>query len=64
MGGLKRDATMILIGGSLVGLVAPARIIAALVHGGDMTIEPLVVEVVTLIVAWVAAKQIKSQTEA
>ena len=64
MGGLKRDATMILIGGSLVGLVAPARIIAALVHGGDMTIEPLVVEVVTLIVAWVAAKQIKNQTEA
>ena len=64
MGGLRRDATMILIGGSLVGLVAPARIIAALVHGGDMTIEPLVVEVVTLIVAWVAAKQIKNQTEA
>jgi hypothetical protein len=53
-----------LIGGLLVGLVAPARIIAALVHGGDMTIEPLVVEVVTLIVAWVAAKQIKNQTEA
>ena len=64
MGGLKRDATMILIGGSLVGLVAPARIIAALVHGGDMTIEPIVVEILTLIVAYVAAQQIKNKASA
>ena len=61
MGGLKRDATMVLIGGSLVGLVAPARIIAALVHGGDMTIEPIVLEILTLIVAYVAAQQIKNE---
>ena len=61
MGGLKRDATMILIGGSLVGLVAPARIIAALVHGGDMTIEPIVLEILTLIVAYAAARQIKNE---
>ena len=64
MGGLKRDATMILIGGSLVGLVAPARIIAALVHGGDMTIEPIAVEILTLIVAYVAAQQIKNEASA
>jgi hypothetical protein len=55
---------MILIGGSLVGLVAPARIIAALVHGGDMTIEPIVVEILTLIVAYVAAHQIKNEASA
>ena len=61
MGGLKRDATMILIGGSLVGLVAPARIIAALVHGGDMTIEPIVLEILTLTVAYAAARQIKNE---
>ena len=64
VGGLKRDATMILIGGSLVGLVAPARIIAALVHGGDMTIEPIVVEVLALIVAYIAAQQIKNEASA
>jgi len=61
-GGLKRDATMILIGGSLVGLVAPARVIAALIHGGDMTIEPIVIEILTLIVAFVAAQQIMNET--
>jgi len=61
-GGLKRDATMILIGGSLVGLVAPARVIAALIHGGDMTIEPIVIEILTLIVAFVAAQQIMKET--
>ena len=61
MGGLKRDATMILIGGSLVGLVAPARIIAALLHGGDMTIEPIVLEILTLTVAYAAARQIKNE---
>ena len=64
MGGLKRDATMILIGGSLVGLVAPARIIAAMVHGGDMTIEPIVVEILTLIVAYIAVQQIKNEASA
>jgi hypothetical protein len=64
MGGLKRDATMILIGGSLVGLVAPARLIAAFVHGGDMTVEPIVVEILTLIVAYVAAQQIKNEASA
>jgi hypothetical protein len=64
MGGLKRDATMILIGGSLVGLVAPARLIAAFAHGGDMTVEPIVVEILTLIVAYVAAQQIKNEASA
>ena len=47
---------MILTGGCLVGLVAPARIIAATVHGGDMTIEPIVVEIITFFVAYFAAK--------
>jgi hypothetical protein len=47
-----------------VGLVAPARLIAALVHGGDMTVEPIVVEILTLIVAYVAAKQIKNEASA
>lgn len=64
MGGVKRDATMILIGGVLVGLVAPARIIAAVVHGGDMTIAPIVIEIVTLTVAYLAAQQIKKETGA
>jgi hypothetical protein len=59
-GGLRQDATMVLIGGCLVGLVAPARIIAASVHGGDMTLEPIIVEVVTFLVAYVAAKQLSS----
>lgn len=59
-GGLRQNATMILIGGCLVGLVAPARIIAALVHGGDMTLEPIIVEVVTFLVAYFAAKQLSN----
>ena len=59
VGGLKRDATMILIGGSLVGIVAPIRIIAAVAHGGDMTLEPIVVEIITFLVAIMAARQIE-----
>ena len=60
VGGLRANATMILTGGCLVGLVAPARIIAATVHGGDMTIEPIVVEIITFFVAYFAAKQLNA----
>jgi hypothetical protein len=59
-GGLRQNATLILTGGCLVGLVAPARIIAALVHGGDMTLEPIIVELVTFSVAYFAAKQLSN----
>ena len=59
-GGLRQNATLILTGGCLVGLVAPARIIAALVHGGDMTLEPIIVELVTFLVAYFAAKQLSN----
>jgi hypothetical protein len=57
-GGLRANATLILTGGCLVGAVAPARLIAATVHGGDMTVVPIVVEIITFIVAYVAARQL------
>ncbi len=60
VGGFRANATMILIGGCLLGLVAPARIIAATVHGGDMTLEPIVVEVIIFVVAYFAAKQLNA----
>lgn len=60
VGGLRANATLILTGGCLVGVVAPARIIAATVHGGDMTVEPIVVEIITFLVAYVAARQLVS----
>lgn len=58
VGGLRANAMMILTGGCLVGLVAPARIIAATAHGGDVTVEPIVVEIITFLVAYFAAKQL------
>ena len=60
VGGLRANATLILTGGCLVGVVAPARIIAATVHGGDMTVEPVVVEIITFVVAYVAARQLNA----
>ena len=58
VGGLRANAMIILPGGGLVGLVAPARIIAATAHGGDVTVEPIVVEIITFLVAYFAAKQL------
>lgn len=60
VGGLRVNATMILTGGCLVGMVAPARIIAATAHGGDITVEPIVVELITFIVAYFSAKQLNA----
>lgn len=60
-GGLRGNATWIFVGGSLVGVVAPARLIAALMHGGELTLIPMVVEVLTFIVAYLAARQVKAR---
>ena len=55
-GGLRQDRTMVLIGGCLVGLVAPARVLAATAHGGALTLD-LVIELITLAVAVLAARR-------
>ena len=60
VGGFRANAAMILTGGCLVGLVAPARIIAATVHGSDMTVEPIIVEIITFLVAYFAARQLNA----
>jgi hypothetical protein len=59
VGGLKQDRTMVLIGGCLIGLVAPARVLAATVHGGALTLDLIVIELITLAVAVLAARSMK-----
>ena len=51
-----RDRSMVLIGGCLVGLVAPARVLAATAHGGALTLDLIVIELITLTVAVLAAR--------
>jgi hypothetical protein len=52
-GALRQQATYVLIGGCLVGLVAPGRILSATVHGGAVTTPEVVVECVIFLIALV-----------
>ena len=59
LGALRNNASWILAGGCLVGLVAPARILAVLLHGGEWTFDALAVEIVTLAAACATAVVIR-----
>ena len=50
-GAVKQRAVFILIGGCLVGLVAPGRILSASLHGGAVTTPEVVVEGVIFLIA-------------
>jgi hypothetical protein len=50
-GAVRQRSVFILIGGCLVGLVAPGRILSATLHGGAVTTPEVVVECVILLIA-------------
>ena len=50
-GAVRQRSVFILIGGCLVGLVAPGRILSATLHGGAVTTPEVVVECVVLLIA-------------
>ena len=49
-GAVRQRSVFILIGGCLVGLVAPGRILSATLHGGAVTTPEVVVECVILLI--------------
>ena len=59
-GAVRQRSVFILIGGCLVGLVAPGRILSATLHGGAVTTPEVVVECVIFLLAlmtWFIIKQ-------
>lgn len=59
-GVFKRHSSYLVTGGLLIGLVAPARLIAWQVHGADLMIEPIVVETITCLVLLFAARAVRA----
>lgn len=60
LGVYKRSATLLSAGAWLIGLVAPARIVAWQAHGAALTLEPIIVEMITFIVVLGAARSLKA----
>lgn len=58
-GVLKRHSSYLVAGGLLIGLVAPARLIAWQVHGAVLMMEPIVIEVITCVVLLLAARAVR-----
>ena len=50
-GAVRQRAVFVLIGGGLVGLVAPGRILSATLHGGAVTTPEVVVECILFLIA-------------
>ncbi|MDA8986117.1 hypothetical protein N9H10_03500 [Luminiphilus sp.] len=50
-GAVRQRALFVLIGGGLVGLVAPGRILSATLHGGAVTTPEVVVECILFLIA-------------
>ena len=50
-GAARQYAVFVLIGGCLVGLVAPGRILSATFHGGAVTTPEVIVECVIFLIA-------------
>ena len=50
-GAVRQRAVFVLIGGCLVGLVAPGRILSATLHGGAVTTPEVLVEGVIFLIA-------------
>lgn len=62
-GAMRQSASFLTAGALLIGLVAPVRLIAWQVHGAALTIEPIVIEVLTFVVVMHAARAVRSSQE-
>lgn len=58
-GAIRKNSTLVLTGGCLVGLVAPGRVLSATLHGGAWTTDEIVGEIVMLVVAIATASLIR-----
>ena len=60
-GAIRRSATLTVVGGSLVGLVIPGRVLSATTHGGAWTPDEIAGECIILALssatAWVLSRQ-------
>ena len=60
-GAIRKSATLTLVGGMLVGLVIPGRVLSATTHGGAWTPDEIAGECIILILsfatAWVLSRQ-------
>ncbi|MDP5070767.1 MAG: hypothetical protein NWQ45_07700 [Congregibacter sp.] len=56
----KRHADFLVAGALLIGLVAPARLIAWQFHGAALTIEPIVIEVLTFLLVIAASRSARA----
>lgn len=59
-GVFQRQSGYLMAGALLIGLVAPARIIAWQFHGAALTMEPIIIEVLTFFVVFWAARVVSS----
>ena len=62
-GAIKANAQLILVGGCLVGLVMPGRILSAFVHEGAWTTNELAGESIVLAVAIVTAYTLRQRAK-
>lgn len=58
-GAYARNASYLMAGALLIGLVAPARLIAWQVHGAALTLQPIVAELITFAVVFAAARALR-----
>ncbi|EED30916.1 hypothetical protein NOR53_371 [gamma proteobacterium NOR5-3] len=59
-GVVRRHADYLMAGAVLIGLVAPARLVAWQFHGAALTMEPIVVEILTFLVVFWAARCVRN----
>jgi hypothetical protein len=56
----KQHAGFLVAGALLIGLVAPARLIAWHFHGAALTIEPIIVELITFLIVIAASRSARA----
>ena len=59
-GVFSRSAPWLTAGAILIGLVAPARLIAWQLHGAALTLDAIVIEIITLVVVLSAARAVRT----
>ena len=61
-GAIRCNATLVLVGGLLIGLVMPGRALSVMVHGGAWTIDEIIGEAIILGVALLTASALPQQS--
>jgi len=59
-GALKRSAPWLMAGALLIGVVAPARVVAWAAHDAALTLDAIVIECLTFLVVVLAARGVRA----